>query len=860
MRVSILFIVALPWFAIAQPTAIPDGPLDLLYTYCFDCHDETTTEAGLNLDVLEIDWGDAHAREHWTDIYTRIVREKMPPKDKDQPTPEERQQLLAWLDKELMAHSPVGGVPMRRLNRREYRNSLKSVFPIIGFELPPGFPADNESHGFDTVSDALVISASHLEAYRETATDVADYLFPQPRVLPATQKVEVGVDDISISYSSGAKIDGAMRLASSGIMVRNAVWLSKFEAPVSGTYRVTMDLSAMNPPPSETPVLHLEANALSGKKTTRTLGAFEVASAQPEGVAVDVELYRGETLVFTYKNAPLNYGNKETYYEFIHTLLSGEPALAAAWQRLDDQAKAIGATRGVPRGGGGWIRLKEERAKQPDAVLPIKKLEALVKKIAGNSVSSGETIVYKYFEEGPNIGIHGVTVEGPFELVDDPTTIAQSKAKQRFIGDFINDEVVDLEGFFNTYLAKLFRRPATWSEVQAYVAIVRKEQAAGYTMEDGLHLAVRTSLLSSSFLYKESGSETVLSAYELASRLSYFLTSGPPDYPLLSQARVGAIAEPTVLVAEVKRLLKAHNKTFATDFTSLWLDVHLLDTIVPDSKLLSNYNKSYRQSLKDEVVLTFQEILKKNQPVSQFIDPDFLYTNPTVGWELYELKQHSAVKLIRPNRRKQEKLTRHEIPRGTRHGGLLGMPAVMLATANGVDTQPVLRGVWMLENIIGRPPPAPPNSVPALSPDLTGATTLKERLAAHMADKSCASCHEDIDPIGFVFENFDAVGRWRTEYPPSVGGAEPLPVDATGVLPEGTKLNDVSDLKRWLVEHPEHFANCLAEKLMIYGTGRELNYREKKMLKEIVSENLTSELGFADLLGALVQSEIFLKR
>lgn len=845
-----------------ESTPIPDVQLDLIYNYCVECHDELTAKGDLNLDVFEVDWSDAHAREHWTEIFSRIDRGKMPPKEKPQPTEKERAQLLSWLDWELTNNSPVGGGTLRRLNRREIENSLKDLFPIPGFELPPGFPPDNTYHGFDTVSKSLVISASHLEAYRDTATLIADYLFPLPKTLPEKQKINFGLEDFAISYSSAYIVDDAMRLASSGALNRNGTWLSRFEAKESGTYKVTIELSTKNPPVNQPPKLELQANNLTAKKASRSLGTFIVKPGKPQTFTTEVELYAGETLVFTYKNASFNYTSRPKYTEFLREFFSKEQALAAAWIKLD-QVKTDPGTRtrgGVPRGGNGWERLKKEVAANPDGKVSPSEIEKLSKKVGNAAVRSGETLVYKFFEEGPNIGLHSASIEGPFALVEDEEMRKQAEAKKRFLEEHFGKKSGNLEAFFTSYLSKLYRRPATEEEVSEYVAIVKREEEAGYRRDEGLHLAVRTSLLSSSFLYKESGDSPELEPYELASRLSYFLTSNPPDSQLLSAAAAGTLIQPGELLTQAQRLIKENSRTFAADFTSLWLDTHLLDTIMPDPRLLSNYTNDYRQSLKEEVIVNFEEILTQNQSLSQFINPDFLYTNPTIGWELYELDKFSAVEKIDEKKRKQAKLTRIEIPRDTRHGGLLGMPAVMLATANGVDTQPIIRGVWMLENIIGRPPPEPPKSVPALSPDLAGATTLKERLAAHMADASCASCHEDIDPVGFVFENFDAVGKWRTKYPSPSKGTKPLPVDATGVLPEGTPLNDVTDLKKWLVENPEHFANCLAEKLMLYGTGREMNYREKKQLKAIVEKNVENGNRFEDLLIALIQSEVFLSR
>ena len=191
------------------------------------------------------------------------------------------------------------------------------------------------------------------------------------------------------------------------------------------------------------------------------------------------------------------------------------------------------------------------------------------------------------------------------------------------------------------------------------------------------------------------------------------------------------------------------------------------------------------------------------------------------------------------------------------------MPAVLMATANGVDTQPILRGVWVLENILGTPTPDPPNSVPALTPDTRGTKNPKERLAAHMASESCAACHKSIDPLGFVLENFDPIGRWREHYPRyleqngKTSRTDGLEIDSTGMLPDGQELADIQDLKRWLKRNPEPFVRCISEKLLAYATGRQMSYRERKIIADIVRSQAANEYRFRDLLLTLVQSDIF---
>ncbi|MEM1296130.1 MAG: DUF1592 domain-containing protein, partial [Verrucomicrobiota bacterium] len=345
--------------------------------------------------------------------------------------------------------------------------------------------------------------------------------------------------------------------------------------------------------------------------------------------------------------------------------------------------------------------------------------------------------------------------------------------------------------------------------------------------------------------------EGQLDDFDLATRLSFFLTSSPPDSSLKKAAANGTLSNPTTLEEQARRLLK-HNrvKNFLSSFTGQWLDLRVLPDIMPDSRLL-NWTDKDLDAVIAETELFVKEILEENHPIETFIDPTFTYLNKRNA-KLYGIKF--------PN---SDTMARVDIEPGGRHGGILGQASIMMATANGVDTQPVLRGVWLLENVLGDMVPEPPSNIPAVEPDTTGAKSIRELLAKHNADASCASCHKKIDPPGFALENFDPVGRWRDFYPvyekvgTKVVRKDGLPVDAAGTMKDGTTLNDVTDLKRYLVENIDIFGNCLSEKLLVYATGRDLGFGDEKEVERIVREVRDSGNGFQDLIVALVLSESF---
>ncbi|MFT7632656.1 MAG: hypothetical protein ACI87E_003710 [Mariniblastus sp.] len=852
--------------------ALPPFIQKFLSQNCTDCHSGNSADANLDLELSEIDWSNRETIAIWESIHKMVSKQIMPPQDSTSPTKKKRDAFLSWLDKTLIKESPIGGTTLRRLSRREYEKTIQTVFGLPTFKLPNSFPPDNESHGFNNQGEALVVAASHLEAFSETAALVADEFFAPTRKPADATEFKIPGKDLVISYSSACFVDGAMRLASSGSNItRNATWPMRFAAPSRGTYKIEITASVKGTPAVK-PILDVSTMDVDQRNIAAGI-QLEIQFGNPQTFLIELDLNRGQTVVFRYPNGPYDYEDKKKLPVFLKHLFVDDPRLAAAWKKIGN----------VPRGGNGWARL-QKTMKDPELMVleyavDDADLVKLAKSVASNAVKTGETLVYKYFEEGPNIGIHNVRITGPHEIFPDHTDVRIARQRKKLMGKFDGkSDVQSLRVFFKQFLTTALRRPATETEIAAYTGLVQREIERGTGISDAtapnhdskalneaMHLAIRTALISPSFLYR-SIVPGKLNDHELASRLSYFLTSGPPTTKLRNVADAGRLSKSDILTKEARRLI---NVDFAEAFTRQWLGLEKLDNLMPDARLIRKFTPNHRRMMQLEVRETFHHILENNLRVTEFIAPDFVFTDPVVGYDIYGFKQFKPVS---KNNRKNTNATsfkkgiqRVEVPRDGRAGGLLSMPAIMMATANGVDTQPVLRGVWMLENILGSPVPEPPNAVPALTPDTSGAKSPKERLAAHMASQNCAVCHREIDPLGFVLENYDPIGRWRTNYPKFIedeeGGKSKLvhglAIDTSGTLPCGTKLNDVTDLKTFLSKNPEPFARCISEKLMTYATGRKLNYRERALIAEIVSEQARHDLRFRDLLLALVNSEIF---
>lgn len=847
---------------------IPGPVMDILEQHCFRCHDSDDGKGGINLDHSTIDWSAGGAAKLWEKTYNVVAHQQMPPVNRKQLSAEEKQTLLGYLHEQLSRHTPIGGTVPRRLNRMEYRNSIRTVFMMPGFELPAGFPRDTRDHGFDTVSEELVLSPPLLEAYHEVARQVADELFPPEKEKPPVTTWKAGIDDLVLSFSASTLHGDALRLASrSPDIMRSCTWPSKIEITTSGTYRISVSTSAFRPKGNQPMKLEVRARDVAASDRSRAtafrlLKEIDVTSETPETVTFEAELYEGQTPLFRWVNAELNHEPGD--FSALLERHFQDQRFLAAWQEMifpGNPRKRVSIT--PLRGRNGWD-IFQRHYRNPDLNLAdatpdnryTKSVISMAKNL-GTSRELGDTLAYHYHFNGPAMQLHGVTVEGPFELIDGPRDVQRRQWREWSFGvrnKGESDEVFADRGL-RVFLPRLFRRPVNGEIRRSYLEIAKQHWAAGHTFDEGMHLLLRSALVSPRFIYRETRPGP-LDQFDLASRVAYFLTRSAPTSNIVIQARAGKLSDPEVYRSTVESLLpRSPGSPMIRDFTEQWLDTRLLPEIMPDEKF--GFTPDEVDLAKSEVEHFFFTMLKENRPLRDFIDPDFLTTSKRFAMENYGyvVKGEKRVNPGTAYTSEQRRIERLPIPRGGVRGGLLGQSAVMMATANGVDTQPVLRGVWVLENILGTPLPPVPSNVPALTPDTQGAKTPRELLAAHTKSADCRGCHQQIDPIGFVLENFDPVGGWRERWPDI-----DVEIDPSGVLPDGTEILGYTDLKRWIVENIDLFSRCLSEKLMIYATGRIPSYAEKQEIKRIVEKIESDNGGFRDLVLALMESKTFRTR
>lgn len=858
----------------AAELTIPDAPTEFLINHCLNCHDEVELKGDLNLDFESIAWGDPSEREVWEQVHSMVERGLMPPAKEPQPTVEELQAILPWLDQSLLDHTPIGGTPPRRLNQAEYAATIRDLFDLTDFKLPLGFPRDTEFHGFNNLGEGLVLSPPLMEAYRQVAGQIADEIFPPDKPAPPASTRSAGPEDMVLSFSAATVRGDALRLVSQSITImRSCSWASRIEIMASGTYRITVDASQFLPafdnPASgfrpfgnepmrlEVRARELTASDRSDVNTFRLLKEIEVSSEAPESVTFEADLYKGQTVLFRWANAAMDH-EFNALADQMSAWFEREPRFLAAWQKAVYPDGDISRTRSVSlRGKNGWEIVSRHLA-DPDldmsqATMDTPMTKALLTHIRGlqGTFNIADALCHYFFDAGPALELHQLIVEGPLKLVDDPQEIRRQEIRRQLVGPRQPGQTDEAHArdILTRLLPQAFRRPVDDQTIDAYLEIAREHWADGFSFEDGVHLLVRNILISPRFLYRGVG-ENDWDDYDLATRLAYFLTQAPPDERLMALARKGRLSDPAVLRQEAKRLLPDQpGSAMVQSFTGQWLDTNLLSEIMPDA--VFEFSDAEITLAKKEAEWFFTEILNKNLPMTDFIDPDFALTSRKFAQDNYHYNE-AATSDADAYLDETLKIERLPLARGGRFGGLLGQSAVMMATANGVDTQPVLRGVWVLENILGMPPPEPPKNVPALTPDTRGTTTPRELLTAHTNEPACASCHQLIDPIGFVLENFDPVGNWRENWPKG-----DVPIDSSGVLPDGTEIADITELKSWIVAHIDLFSQCIAEKLLTYATGRVPNYSERKEIENIVQANHARGNGFQDLVLALVTSETF---
>ena len=463
---------------------------------------------------------------------------------------------------------------------------------------------------------------------------------------------------------------------------------------------------------------------------------------------------------------------------------------------------------------------------------------------------------------GPGLKIHWVEVEGPFPEAW-PT-----ESYRRVFGDVDpkTGTLADAEKLLRAFLPRAFRRPVAEGEVKPFVAVVAEALEMKQPFEVALRAGYKAVLTSPKFLYLREPAGP-LDDHALGTRLAYFLWSAPPDEVLSALAAKGELRKPEVLRTQVERMLKdPRSRAFTANFTGQWLSLRDIAATTPDKQLYPEFEEWLQGSMVRETHAFFDVLLNENLSVKHFVDSDFAMLNG-------RLARHYGIPDVHGVAFRKVALK----PEWHR-GGVLTHASVLKVTANGTSTSPVSRGVWLLDRILGKPAPPPPPNVPAIEPDIRGATTIREQLAKHRATENCAGCHARIDPPGFALENYDVIGGWREKYRIAatdrkqwvnnrVGPlakylaawqyGEGRAVEAGDEFADGRKFTTVEEFKQLLLAQPDQLARCLTEKLVTYATGQPVGFGDHQAVERILAAAKQSDYGLRSLVHAVVESELF---
>ena len=743
-------------------------------------------------------------------ILERLKAGEMPPAKQPRPRPEDLAAVTDWLSRQLaptaenekqQSDTSVGHVTVRRLNRVEYNNTVRDLLGV-DLHLSDNFPQDDSGYGFDNIGDVLSLSPVLMEKYLAAAEKISrTAIFGTEPMKPTLERLRTGERNQTPQLTPLSDYD------LTGLSLPNAIHTT-YRFPVDGEYVIRATLGGERPPGSEALqlTLWLDGKQIQSLKVDPAAIASFASSAEPQQL----------------------WGIKQ---EFRLNISAGDHWLAVAIPRVYE---------GLPPSYNG-----PNPSQRPIPPPPVFKppRNGTPKEIEERRKEFEKKLAEKVPANGARIG--SLELGGPYAAVK--ATSIETQKKIYACGHLNGHHSKSCARLIVARLAhRAYRRPVSASEVTQLTSLVSQVQKETGSFEEGLSVAIQAMLVSPHFLFRvEEGRPTspILTQHELASRLSYFLWSSMPDGALLEAADRGRLSRPTVLAAQVQRMLQDPKaQALVENFGGQWLQTRKLESVKPDHKRFAEFDEYLRLSMARETELFFASIMREDRSILDFIDADYSYLNERLA------RFYGVPNVQGPDFRKVL------FAQDAHRGGLLGQASVLTISSYANRTSPVLRGKWVLENLVGAPPPPPPPDVPNLDEAKLGKTSsMREQLEQHRKNAICASCHTRMDPLGFGLENFDAIGSWRTKDGDFV-------IDAAGTLPDGRTFTGPQGLKSILKAQPDAFAETLARKLLIYALGRGLEPADDVAVKQIVTKVAADNYRFSSLILGIVNTDQFQQR
>ena len=801
-------LLALSMGTTSAPSAAGGQPVfAFVKKHCVNCHN-TKKRAG-DLDLLALQRGGKstfdQSREAWERVVSKLQTGEMPPPKATQPTLAEIRRVTDWLSAEFARQDrtiepQAGRVTARRLNRAEYSHTIRD---LLGVKIRPAadFPPDQTAFGFDNNSDALRLSPVLLEKYLNAAERaVRTALFGPAKLSPAIVHYPLPVR-INLSRGQESLPENLFDYDQSGLSMVYAAHVTHY-FPVDGEYQFRIVLNGHRPNQSEPahPALFLDGVLAQ---------EFEVDATDLEGQFVETRL-------------PVE---------------SGEHLLSVAYLKVFHGLPPKYGGPAPSRRDSGALLSNNARGK-----LTAKDIEVLRKLGTKIKTDGVETRVDNRFES--------IDIGGPFKQRTKPR---QESLDRIFVCDHgPGDHTADCtREIIANFARRAYRRPVDSAEVDDLLRLVALVRSEGDSWLEGIATALQAVLISPHFLFRIEQDATAavgktaapLTDLELAARLSYFLWSSTPDAELLQLAEARQLRRPDVLATQVRRMLKDRkSRALVENFAGQWLQFTNIDVVKPDVRTFPQFEDSLRRSMRRETERFLEEIIRADRSVLEILDADYTFLDERLA-RFYGIEDVQG-----------PQFRRVDVGSTQRGGGLLAHASILTITSYATRTSPVLRGKWILENLLNAPPPPPPPSVPALEETASEpGATLRQQLEAHRSNTACAGCHARLDPLGFALEHFDAIGAWRDTDGKTA-------VDASGKLPSGKSFQGHTELKQILLAERQAFLQCLAEKLLVYALGRGLERYDRPTLAKITDRLANQEQRFSELVLGIVKSMPFQMR
>ena len=775
--------------------AVLGAQQDAINRYCVSCHNDRLKTSGLSLEKADAT-RPALNPEVWESVARKLQARSMPPQNARRPDEATYQSLQAQieraLDAEAIAHPNPGAPILHRLNRSEYANAIHDLL-ALDVDVASLLPPDDAAFGFDNISDVLGVSPSLQERYLSAAMKIAAVAVGNPDITAGSDTFRIRQD-----LSQDQHIDGLPLGTIGGTSVR-------YTFPLDGDYVFQVKLYRTN------------LNIMRG-----------LEYAHDVEFAVD---------------------GKRVYLATI----GGKDDLASLFDKPTDTSDAVDAR----------LRVRVPVTAGPHTVsvafvedAPVQepsRLQPFLRSSIDNFDWAGRPHMQTFTITGPfNATAAGDTPSRRKIFTCNARVNASRSGSAKASAERSAERAADAcaEKILAAIAHRAYRGPVSAVDLQRILKIYREGKRTG-SFERGIEAALVRILAAPRFVFRverdpasaRAGAAYNLSDVELASRLSFFLWSSIPDDELLAVAEQGRLKEQAVLDAQVRRMLAdPKSKAIVDNFAGQWLQLRNVRNVQPNSDLYPDFDDNLRTAFKRETELFFESVMREDRPVLDLMTADYTFINE-------RLAKHYGIPNVYGSRFRRVTLT------DERRFGLLGKGSVLAVTSHAERTSPVVRGKWVLDNILGAPVPPPPGDVPQLKEAADGEKpkTMREQMAEHRTNPTCASCHARMDPIGLSMENFDVDGAWRKDD----GGSA---IDATGQLVDGTKVDGVVTLRKALVAHPDVFVRAMTEKLLIYALGRGVDARDMPAVRAIMREAAGRDYRFQSLVLAVVHSTPFTMR